>query len=168
MSNIFNQDFLEYIKLLDKHDVEYMLVGGMAVNLHGYRRSTGDMDIFVNPTTNNHKKMKLVHRDFGMFMGEMEDIKNFLDTSKYDVYTFGVSPIQIDVMTACKGLDFKQAYKKSVQFIADNNISVQVISYNDLIKAKNTASRARDKADIEELKKIESKKMKGKSSGLSM
>lgn len=168
MSNIFNQDFLEYIELLDKHDVEYMLVGGMAVNLHGYRRSTGDMDIFVNPTADNHKKLKLVHRDFGMFMGEMEDIKNFLDTAKYDVYTFGVTPIQIDVMTACKGLDFKQAYKKSVQFIADNNISVQVISYNDLIKSKNTASRARDKADIEELKKIESKKIKDKSSGLSM
>jgi len=50
MADIFNNDFLEYIDLLNKHNVEYLLVGGMAVNLHGYRRATGDMDIFVNPT----------------------------------------------------------------------------------------------------------------------
>ncbi len=96
MSDIFNKDFLEYIQLLNNHEVEYILLGGMAVNLHGYRRASGDMDIFVNPTKENHKKLFEVHREFGMFMGEMESLSNFLDTKKYDVYTFGVSPIQID------------------------------------------------------------------------
>ncbi len=84
-NNIFNPDFTDYIELLNKHQVEYMLVGGMAVNVHGYRRSTGDMDLFVNPTEANHIKLKMVHFEFGMFMGEMELLSNFLDTKKYDV-----------------------------------------------------------------------------------
>jgi len=58
MPDIFNQDFLEYIELLNKHNVEYVLVGGIAVNIYGYRRSTGDMDLFVNPTKENHLKLR--------------------------------------------------------------------------------------------------------------
>lgn len=57
MGNIFNPDFLEYLDLLNQFEVEYVLVGGMAVNLHGYQRSTGDMDLFVSPTTQNHNKL---------------------------------------------------------------------------------------------------------------
>ena len=86
------------------------MVGGIAVNIHGYRRSTGDMDLFVNPTKENHLKLKLAHNEFGMMMGEMEKSENFTDTVKFDVYTFGVSPVQIDVMTACKGITFDEAF----------------------------------------------------------
>ncbi len=45
---IFNEDFQDFIELLNKYDVEYMLVGGYAVIIRGYSRSTGDMDIWVN------------------------------------------------------------------------------------------------------------------------
>ena len=57
----------------------------MAVNIHGYRRSTGDMDLFVNSNEVNHKKLKKVHLEFGMHMGEMEFLENFVNTDKYDV-----------------------------------------------------------------------------------
>jgi hypothetical protein len=164
MSNIFDHNFQEYIQLLNEHEVEYILVGGMAVNIHGYRRTTGDMDLFVNPTRENHLKLSKVHRDFEMHMGEMEDINNFLDTDKYDVYTFGVSPIQIDVMTKCKGIDFKTARSSSIVTKIEDHLSIVVINYNDLIKTKKATNRLRDQVDIQELGKI--KKAKGK--GFSM
>lgn len=53
MRHLFNKDFLEYLKFLNVHSVQYVLVGGMAVNIHGYRRSTGDMDLFVKKSTHN-------------------------------------------------------------------------------------------------------------------
>jgi len=154
---LFNRDFLEYIGLLNKHHVEYVLVGGMAVNLHGYRRTTGDMDIFVNPSPQNHLKLKNVHFDFGMHMGEMEELDNFLNTSKYDVFTFGASPIQIDILTECKGISFSKARESSIQYEIDDGLNVSVIDYRTLISAKKASNRLRDQADIEELEKVKNK-----------
>jgi predicted nucleotidyltransferase len=154
MKGLFNSDFYDYIRLLNKHNVEYVLVGGMAVNVHGYRRSTGDMDLFVNPTIENHKKLKKVHLNFGMHMGEMDILENFLDTAKYDVFTFGASPIQIDLMTACKGLVFHDAYNNAIKYNIDDKLKVNVVHYRELIAAKKASDRMRDRADVEELKKI--------------
>lgn len=53
MSDIFNEDFLDFLKALNKNEVEYMLVGGYAVILHGYSRTTGDMNVCVNRTAVN-------------------------------------------------------------------------------------------------------------------
>lgn len=162
MTDIFNDDFVEYVQLLNKHNVEYVLLGGMAVNLHGYRRSTGDMDLFVNPTVENHSKLKRVHVEFGMMMGEMESIENFTDTAKFDVYTFGVSPVQIDIMTACKGISFDQAYDNFEIFDIAENVTINVVEYNVLIQAKKAANRTRDIADIEELIKGKQSKDRGR------
>ncbi len=57
MPNIFNNDFRDFIAALNEQEVEYMLVGGYAVILYGYRRSTGDMNIWVNVTPSNHKRL---------------------------------------------------------------------------------------------------------------
>jgi predicted nucleotidyltransferase len=160
INNIFNDDFIDYIKLLNKHEVEYMLVGGMAVNFYGYRRSTGDMDLFVNPTEENHTKLRRVHAEFGMHMGEMEILSSFLDTSTFDVYTFGVAPVQIDIMTKCKGIDFNEAYKSVVTINMDAGFEIKLIHYEQLIAAKQASGRTRDKADIEQLELV--KKKKGK------
>jgi hypothetical protein len=48
MGNLFNQDFNDFIQLLRKHDVAYILVGGYSVVLHGYPRTTGDLDLWIN------------------------------------------------------------------------------------------------------------------------
>ena len=61
MPNLFNVDFVEFLQLLDKYQVEYLLVGGYAVILHGYNRSTGDMDLWVKNST------KSTLNRFGMF-----------------------------------------------------------------------------------------------------
>ena len=57
MANIFNEHFRDFIKSLNDNKVEYVLVGGMAVILHGYVRGTGDMDVWVNKTKGNYRKV---------------------------------------------------------------------------------------------------------------
>ena len=162
MNQLFNLDFLEYLLLLNKYEVEYVLVGGMAVNIHGYRRTTGDMDLFINPTKENHWKLKKVHLEFGMHMGEMELLDNFLDTNKYDVFTFGVTPIQIDLITLCKGITFQEAYSNAIKVKIDDKVSISVVDYRELIISKKASNRLRDQADIEELQKIKKKHKRGK------
>ena len=66
MGNIFNKDFQDFIKALNECNVEYILVGGYAVILHGYSRTTGDMDIWVNRNENNYDKLGLAFAKFGM------------------------------------------------------------------------------------------------------
>jgi len=56
MANLFNQDFQDFIQSLKVNEVEYILVGGYAVILHGYIRSTADMDVWVHKTKDNYKK----------------------------------------------------------------------------------------------------------------
>jgi hypothetical protein len=58
MANVLNADFTEFIDSLNHKEVEYILVGGYAVIYHGYNRTTGDLDIWVNPTSANYKKLQ--------------------------------------------------------------------------------------------------------------
>lgn len=63
MSHIFNEDFKDFLSMLNKHSVRYILVGGFAVILHGYSRTTGDMDIWVERTKDNYKCIKMRFRN---------------------------------------------------------------------------------------------------------
>lgn len=64
MGSIFNDDFRDFIRALNNNQVEYILVGGYAVILHGYRRATGGMDIWVNRTIENYLKVIRAFADF--------------------------------------------------------------------------------------------------------
>jgi len=66
MANIFNDDFRDFIQALNNNEVEYLLVGGYAVILHGYRRVTGDMDIWVNRTKENYSRLTKAFLEFGL------------------------------------------------------------------------------------------------------
>lgn len=59
-------DFKEFLRLLNEHDVAYLLIGGYAVGYHGYPRATADMDIFVAISSDNASKLVDVFSDFGM------------------------------------------------------------------------------------------------------
>ena len=148
----FYQDFLEFIQALERNEVEYLLVGGYAVILHGYTRTTGDMDIWVNPSEENYNRLVKAFQSFGMPVFDMTE-KNFLDTSKFDVFTFGTSPISIDIMTKVKGLSFKEAFPKAPTVQLDEGLSVRLLSREDLLKAKHASGRAKDFNDIRHLEK---------------
>ena len=90
MGNIFNDDFRDFIRQLNNHEVRYILVGGYSVILHGYSRTTGDMDIWVDRTPENYKKIKGAFFDFGMPVFDMTE-ENFLNNPEMEVFSFGLS-----------------------------------------------------------------------------
>lgn len=150
MPDFFNQDFRDFLKALNRQNVEYILVGGMAVILHGYVRTTGDMDVWVNRTKENYQKIAKAFFDFGMPVFDMTE-ENFL-SEHYDVWSFGVSPVKIELMTAVKGLNFEDAYKVS-QLYTEDEITIRFLHLNSLIEAKKASGRYKDLDDLDQLNK---------------
>lgn len=73
MGNIFNPDFRDFISARNKNSVRYILVGGYSVILHGYSRTTGDMDLWVERTKDNYLKIKRAFEDFRMPVFDMTE-----------------------------------------------------------------------------------------------
>lgn len=149
MANIFNEDFRDFLSMLNKHNVRYILVGGFAVILHGYSRTTGDMDIWVERTKLNYEQIKKAFTEFGMPVFDMTE-ENFLNHPNWDVFTFGVPPVAIDVMVKVKGLDFEENFKQAV-FFEDDGLAIRTIHKDQLIRAKAHSNRAKDIDDIQNL-----------------
>ncbi len=149
MGNIFNDDFRDFIKALNTSGVKYMLIGGYSVILHGYSRTTGDMDIWVERTTENYENILRAFSDFGMPVFDMTE-QNFLNHPSWDVFTFGKPPSSIDIMVKVKGLNFDACYRQAMYFNEDS-LNVRTIHINDLINAKKAAGRAKDINDLENL-----------------
>lgn len=149
MVNIFNPDFQDFIRSLNEAEVKYVLVGGYAVILHGYNRTTGDLDIWVERTAENYQRLETAFRLFGMPIFDMT-LNNFLENSELDVFTFGRPPVSIDIMLAVKGLDFehvfKQAEKRNIE-----GLDIKLISLSELVKSKSASGRNKDMDDIEKL-----------------
>jgi hypothetical protein len=146
MGNIFNQDFSDFILTLEKFNVRYLLVGGYSVILHGYPRTTGDLDIWVDQTVENYNLISKAFAEFGLPVM----LENEFLNSENEVFTYGRPPVAIDLMTTCKGLIFKEAFDNSKK-IAIDGINIRLIHYNDLIIAKKASGRHKDLNDIEHL-----------------
>lgn len=150
MANIFNEHFRDFIKALEANKVEYVLVGGMAEILHGYVRGTGDMDVWVNKNKDNYQKLIKAFALFGMPVFDMTE-DAFLG-NEFDVWSVGVPPVRIEIMTAVKGLVFDETYSQS-QLYNEDGLQIRFIQLNDLLQAKKAAGRFRDLDDIDQLTK---------------
>lgn len=149
MGNIFNDDFIDFLKALNESNVEYVLVGGYSVILHGYSRTTGDMDILVNKTEANYNMLKNAFLHFGMPMFDMTK-ENFLSNPEMNVFTFGRQPVAIDIMTEIKGADFTGLYNNAT-IVNVEGLEVKTIHLRDLIEIKKISGRHKDLDDVEKL-----------------
>ena len=130
MGNIFDSDFKDFIQSLNDNDVDYLLVGGYAVILHGYRRTTGDLDIWVNRTKENYKKLSDAFYEFGLPLLDMTE-DNFLNSKKIDVYSYGRPPVAIDILIEVKGCSFNEALLQSKIYI-EEELSIKFINLTTL------------------------------------
>ena len=149
MGNIFNEDFRDFIDALNNNDVDYILVGGYSVILHGYSRTTGDLDLWVNKEKKNYAKLLIAFEEFKMPVFDMTE-ENFLKNPELNVFTFGRPPSSIDIMTDVKGLNFAETFKDS-KIVEVENLKVRLINLHQLLKAKTAAGRHKDLDDIENL-----------------
>ncbi len=144
---MLTKDFKEFIKLLNAKKVEYLLVGGYAVILHGYPRFTGDIDFWINPNSKNAKRMIEVLDQF-----EFSSLKLTIDdfTHPDQIIQLGHEPYRIYIITSVEGVSFNLCYSQKVVFHVDN-IPIQTISKEMLKKNKKAAGRFKDLDDFEHL-----------------
>ena len=147
--NLFNDDFKDLINALNTFEVEYILIGGYSVILHGYSRTTGDLDIWVNKTEVNYRKMEKAFNLFGI-PADAIGINRFLNHNEYDVFSFGRSPVSIDIVTEIQGVEFEEAYK-AIEKIDVQGLEVNLIHINHLKQTKKATGRFKDLDDLENL-----------------
>ena len=117
--------------------------------LHGYARTTGDMDIWIDRTEENYQNLSHAFASFKMSVFDMT-LENFLAFEKFEVFRFGRKPVAIDIMVKMADFDFDECYARAILF-EDNEILIPVLHLTDLINAKKIAGRLKDLDDIEHL-----------------
>jgi len=137
-------DLSEFLRLLSSHGVEYLLVGGYAVGLHGYPRTTGDMDVWVNPTPENASKLVNALVDFGYAASNLSPAP-FTNPAK--IVRLGVPPVCIDLIMSISGADFASSYARR-KLDDSAGVPVSLISLDDLKANKRAAGRPKDIDDL--------------------
>lgn len=151
--NIFIDEHRQMLLTLIKYNVNFMLIGGYAVIHYGYERSTGDMDIWLQLGNENKNRLLAALAEFGIEDEHIRHLKE-LDLDKaVPVFFLGAPPRRIDFVTAISRVAFDDAVKNANYFQLQDK-QIPVIHYDDLILSKMFTGRAKDKADIEELQRI--------------
>ena len=144
------QDFKELLELLNRHNVRYLLIGGYAVGLYGYPRSTNDIDIVIASDVENANRLVAALTEFGF--GETS-VSPELFTRKNSRVILGIEPMAVDLLNYLVGTNFEQAFEKR-RLVEAEGIQISLISYDDLIANKRSVGRLHDLGDVEKLEKL--------------
>ena len=147
---MLNQDFKEFIALLNQHNVQYIVIGGYALAFHGHPRYTKDIDIWIDAKEDNAKRVLDVLRDFG-FGSVNLDIQDFI--LEENIIQLGYPPNRIDILTSAKGVVFGECISSS-HLILIGDVEVRFLDIQNLIMNKQQTGRLQDLADVEALEKI--------------
>jgi predicted nucleotidyltransferase len=142
-------DLKKLIVLFNEYHVEYLMVGGYAVNLYGYSRMTEDVDILFKPGRINGNKVVKALKEFGVDLSEISN--HDFDNSTH--LRLGEYPNSIDLINDTVGIDLSVIFNKGKSFLIDG-IQVKVIGLDDLIANKEALNTYKDLADVEALKKL--------------
>lgn len=151
-----DSQIIEIWKYLSLNKVKYLTIGGFAVNIYGYGRNTGDIDIFIEDSIDNRKNLRETLKQIGI--GDFENINTMQFIPGWTDITLNFN-LRLDIMTSVKGLEnssFEQLLKQAY-IVEISETPVYFLDYNNLIKAKKAANRPKDILDIEELEKINNK-----------
>ncbi len=144
---MLNQDFKEFIQLLNDNQVKYLVIGGYAVAVHGYPRYTKDIDVWIEMSLENAEKLMVALTEFGF--GSLGLTTEDFQTSD-QIIQLGYPPNRIDLITTPDGIDFETCYQAKIEVIIDN-IPVSFIDLDNLRKNKQASGRLQDLADLENL-----------------
>ena len=149
MATKLPRDFKEFLKLLDKHGVEYLLIGGYAVGYYGYPRPTSDMDVWIAMHWDNASRITAAIREFGF---STPDLNEQLFMELGNIVRMGHPPMRLEILNAIDGVEFKQAFKGRTVDKIDGQM-VNLISLKDLKLNKKAAGRPKDLDDLSKLTK---------------
>ncbi|WP_321538337.1 hypothetical protein [Flavobacterium piscinae] len=129
------EEIINIWKVFEVNNVKYITIGGFAVNIYGYSRNTGDLDILIEDSLENRKNLRKAFIEIGI--GDFESIETMQFIPGWTDFTlfFG---LRLDVMTSIKGLEnvpFEELLEKATKVIM-GNVAVNFIDYDNLIIAK--------------------------------
>ena len=141
------KDFKELLELFNGHKVEYIIVGSYALAFHGVPRFTGDIDILINPSSQNVQRILSALADFGF--GSL-NLKPDDFQKPEQVVQLGHPPIRIYLITSITGVTWEEADKGKEEGLY-GNIPVRFLGKEQYIANKRTTGRKKDLADLEAL-----------------
>lgn len=152
--DFFEEEIIKFFKNLNNQNVKYILIGGFAVNIHGFNRSTGDLDLWLLDSKENRNHFVNALADYGIEGAEFFHTLPFIAGYTEIILNNGFA---IDVMADMqffKQENFEECYKLAKYHEIFDNLKVRVIHINQLISEKESSLRPKDKLDADELKKI--------------
>lgn len=151
--DVYNDELIDLLKALHQYDVKYILVGGFAANLHGYIRTTADIDIWIKDDLNNRKNLRQAIN--AIHIGDFEALET-TDLIPGWTSIYLDSGFELDIMTYIAGFtkeSFDICYKMAVEAIIAS-IPIKFLHLNHLLDSKKISNRTKDILDISELEKI--------------
>ncbi len=145
-----NKDFREFVELLNEHNVKYLVIGGYAVNFHGYPRYTKDIDFWLWMTEDNANGLIQAIKKFGFGNLKLE-INDFMNLE--NIIQLGYEPFRIDLLMDVSGVNFEECFERKISVELDDT-KIHFLSIQDLIEVKKLAGRLQDLADAEQLENI--------------
>lgn len=165
MENALISNIVNICKILDKHDIQYLIVGGTAVALHGYFRVTmlmdgkpadkHDLDFWYEPTYENYYNLLNALEELGLDVKEFR--KENSPNPKKSFFKFETDTFTLDFLPEIVSIKrFGPAFRKREKVVIEN-IEIGYLDYEDLIKEKQENARAKDLIDIQQLNLIKGK-----------
>jgi predicted nucleotidyltransferase len=145
--------YLSVIRAFNTNEVEYMVVGGFAVNFHGYNRTTGDLDLWISTHESNLSNLKVAIDQLGFDLSEDAE----LALKAGNMISFSEGQYEVELMTRLnisKEITFEEALQKVETRIIEE-IEVKVISLEDLKNEKAKSKRYKDLDDLSKLEEAE-------------
>lgn len=140
-------DLREFVELLNALDIHYVVVGAFAVAHYGHPRYTGDLDLFIERSTENAERLVQAIERFGF--GDLNlSSDDFLEADL--VIQLGVPPNRIDLLTFLSGVNFQETWATREQ-AEIGGLKVPIISKELLKRNKAATGRTQDLADLEQL-----------------
>lgn len=154
--NLFVEAHRKLLEQLLKAKVDFIVIGGYSVIFHGYARTTGDMDIWLNPDNPNKDKLLNALEWYGIDQNSLDELRK-LDFTKTVFFKIGEIPERIDFLTKINLVDYATADKEKIVAKLDD-LNIPFLHLNHLILSKLNTGRPQDKADIEMLQRIQKNK----------
>ena len=144
-----NPDFRDLLRLFNVEKVEFLIVGAHAVIYYAEPRYTKDLDIWVNPTKDNARRVWSALEAFGAPLENIA-VNDFTDQDL--IYQIGIEPNRIDILMGIAGVAFRDSYTRAGD-ATYGDVPIKIISKEDLLNSKRAVSRRQDMLDIERLER---------------
>lgn len=151
--NIFESDFIKLIQALNDREVKYIVVGGLCINFHGYKRNTGDIDLWIKDSLGNRQALVQVFEDleFGRFdaLLEIPMLPGFCEI----LLDNGIYVDLMDHIHGYRSEDFDHSFREAVIGNFDG-VLIPFLHINQLLYSKRQSNRPKDQIDVLALERI--------------